>query len=72
MRFAIGFLIGLLLVALHVLIEGTVGHIRWARADGPGASTIAMVLVTYILLACRNLGDWTHGGKGAGLSLIHI
>lgn len=53
MRFAIGFLIGTLLVALHVLIEGTIGHVRWARSDGPGSGTIALLLVTYVLLACR-------------------
>jgi membrane protease YdiL (CAAX protease family) len=52
-RFVIGFLIGILLVALHVLIEGSIGHIRWARSDGPSSGTIALFLVTYILLACR-------------------
>jgi membrane protease YdiL (CAAX protease family) len=52
-RFVIGFLLGALLVALHVLIEGTLGHITWARSAGPGSGTIAMMLVTYILLACR-------------------
>jgi uncharacterized protein len=53
MRFVIGFLIGALLVALHVLIEGTIGHIRWARSEGPGSDAIALTLVTYVLLACR-------------------
>jgi len=52
-RFVIGFLMGALLVAIHVLIEGTIGHIRWARSDGPGSGTIALLLVTYLLLACR-------------------
>jgi membrane protease YdiL (CAAX protease family) len=53
MRFGIGFLLGVLLVAFHVLIEATVGHIRWARSEGPGSGTIAVTLVTYVLLACR-------------------
>jgi membrane protease YdiL (CAAX protease family) len=53
LRFVIGFLIGMLLVALHVLIEGTFGHMRWARSAGPGFGTIAVTLVTYLLLACR-------------------
>jgi membrane protease YdiL (CAAX protease family) len=53
MRFVIGFLIGILLVAFHVLIEGTVGQVRWARAEGPGSGKIAVTLVTFVLLACR-------------------
>lgn len=52
-RFTIGFLLGVLLVALHVLIEATIGHIHWARSAGPGSGTIALTLVTYVLLACR-------------------
>ena len=52
-RFVIGFLIGILLVALHVLIEGAIGHIRWARSEGPVSGTIALLLATYVLLACR-------------------
>jgi membrane protease YdiL (CAAX protease family) len=53
MRFAIGFVLGVLLVAFHVLIEGTFGHISWARSEGPGAGAIAATLLTFVLLACR-------------------
>jgi len=53
MRFVIGFLLGILLVAFHVLIEGTVGHIRWARSEGQGSGTIAVMLVAFVLLASR-------------------
>jgi membrane protease YdiL (CAAX protease family) len=51
-RFFAGFLLGLFLVVLHVSIEGFAG-LRWVRAGGVGFLDIAMMLITYILLACR-------------------
>lgn len=52
-RFAVGFGLGLLLVAMHVSIEAIVGRVRWIRSESVGPGTIAMMLATYILLACR-------------------
>jgi membrane protease YdiL (CAAX protease family) len=52
-RFFAGFLLGLFLVVLHVSIEASAGHLRWVRADGVGFLDIAMMLIAYILLACR-------------------
>jgi membrane protease YdiL (CAAX protease family) len=52
-RFAIGFILGLLLVALHMAIVGFVGHTRWARTQGVGFPDIATSLIIYFLLSCR-------------------
>jgi membrane protease YdiL (CAAX protease family) len=52
-RFAIGFILGLLLVALNMAIVGFVGHIRWVRTQGVGFPDIATTLIIYLLLSCR-------------------
>jgi membrane protease YdiL (CAAX protease family) len=52
-RFAIGFLLGLLLVAAHVSIEAFAGHIRWVRSEGVGLPEIAISMIVYVLLSCR-------------------
>lgn len=53
LRFVVGFLVGLILVALHVSIEGIAGHIRWVRSEGVDSLDIAASLIVYVLLACR-------------------
>jgi membrane protease YdiL (CAAX protease family) len=52
-RFAIGFILGLLLVALHTAIVGFVGHTRWVRTPGVGFRDLATTLVLFFRLACR-------------------
>jgi len=53
LRFVVGFVVGLILVALHVTIEGAFGHIRWVRSEGVDFPAIAASLIVYLLLACR-------------------
>ena len=53
LRFVFGFLIGLLLVALHVSIVTFAGNIRWVRSQGIGFQSVATSLVIYFLLSCR-------------------
>lgn len=53
LRFAIGFTLGLLLVALHMSIEGLAGHIRWVRSESAGSLSILTSLIIYFLLSCR-------------------
>lgn len=53
LRFAIGFAVGLLLVTLHMSIEGLAGNVRWVRSEGVGFLDIATSLITYLLLSCR-------------------
>jgi membrane protease YdiL (CAAX protease family) len=53
LRFVAGFLAGLLLVVLHVLIEAFVGGLRWVRTEGVGSLDVVMMLITCVLLACR-------------------
>lgn len=53
LRFAFGFLAGLVLVALYASISAAVGHVRWVRAPGTGFAAAALSLVTYIALSCR-------------------
>jgi len=53
LRLAIGFILGLLLVALHMSIEASAGHVRWVRSEGVGFSDIAASLIIYFLLSCR-------------------
>ena len=52
-RFVLGFLLGLLLVALHVAILGFAGHVLWVRSDSVGVLDIATATVVYLLLSCR-------------------
>jgi membrane protease YdiL (CAAX protease family) len=53
LRFVVGFLVGLILVALHVSVEAIAGHIRWARSDGVDTLAITASLIVYVLLASR-------------------
>ena len=53
LRFAIGFTLGLLLVALHTSIVGSAANVRWVRSEGVGFLDIATVLIIYFLLSCR-------------------
>ena len=53
LRFAIGFIVGLLLVALHMAIEGFAGNVRWVRSEGVGLLDIVTPLIIYCLLSCR-------------------
>ncbi|MGH7603521.1 MAG: lysostaphin resistance A-like protein [Gemmatimonadaceae bacterium] len=53
LRFAVGFLIGAILVALHVSIEAFIGHVQWARSENVGSRDTLTMLITYILLASR-------------------
>ncbi len=52
-RFAIGFIVGLILIALHVLILAIGGGVTWIRSPSVAPSGLALPLLTYILLACR-------------------
>lgn len=52
-RFLFGFGLGLILVAAHVSIEATVGHIRWVRSDAARPASILTMLLLYVLLASR-------------------
>jgi CAAX protease family protein len=53
MRLAIGFLIGLSLVALQAGIVGFVGHVRLVRSPEIGFSSSSTALATYLVLSCR-------------------
>jgi len=53
MRFVLGFLLGLVLVALHVAILGFAGHVLWIRSDSVGVLDVATTAVVYLLLSCR-------------------
>ena len=53
LRFIGGVLVGLLLVTLHVSIERFVGGLRWVRTEGVGSLDVVIMLITYVLLACR-------------------
>jgi membrane protease YdiL (CAAX protease family) len=53
LRFAIGFLLGLLLVALHTSIVGFASDVRWVRSESVSFLDIATSLIIYFLLSCR-------------------
>ena len=53
LRFAIGFFLGLLLVALHTSLVAVAGDVRWVRLENVRTSSIVAALVTYFLLSCR-------------------
>lgn len=53
LRFALGFLAGLVLVAIYASISAAVGHVRWVRAPGTGLAAAVMSLLTYIALSSR-------------------
>ena len=52
-RLAIGFVLGLLLVALHMSIVALAANVRWVRAEGVGFLNIVTSLIIYLLLSCR-------------------
>src|ERR1017187_1956208 len=53
LRFAIGFLIGAILVALNSTVLWGAGHVRWIRASEIGFSDVMITLVAYFFLALR-------------------
>lgn len=53
LRFTVGFIMGLLLVALHTSILGFAGHVRWVRSEGVGSLSVLTTLIAYFLLSCR-------------------
>jgi len=52
-RLAVGFAIGLLLVALHSSLQAALGHVHWVRAPDVGLAAVSVSLLTYLALACR-------------------
>jgi membrane protease YdiL (CAAX protease family) len=52
-RLTVGFLVGLLLVALWAAFSAAVGPVRWARAPAGGSPGVMTALVTYVVLSCR-------------------
>jgi len=52
-RFVIGVAAGFLLVALHLAIVASAGHVEWVRNSGSQAKGISIALLGYGLLALR-------------------
>lgn len=52
-RFAIGFMMGLLIVALWWCALALSGDVRWVPAKGSSALEVWIVLVAFIVLSCR-------------------
>ena len=52
-RFAIGFMIGLSLVALHSYLVGIVGHVRLVRTAGASLEQAGLIFLGYVLLSAR-------------------
>lgn len=52
-RLAIGFMIGLSLVALHSYLVGVVGHVRLVRTTGASLEQAGLILLGYVLLSAR-------------------
>lgn len=52
-RLAFGFFIGLLMVAVQGSFVTFDGHVHWVRTGGTGIAPIAMALLAYLALACR-------------------
>lgn len=52
-RFGAGVAIGLTLVTLQTMAVSATGHIHWTRAGNPPIASLALVPLTYLLLACR-------------------
>lgn len=52
-RFVLGFLIGLLLVALSMLIQTLAGHLRWVRTPAVGFAPMMITLIGFVALSCR-------------------
>ena len=53
LRFAFGFLAGLVLVAVYASISAAAGHVWWLRAPRTGFAATLMSLFTYVALSCR-------------------
>ena len=52
-RFALGFLIGLTLVALQSLLLAIIGHVHWVRIPQQSLAPTATALLLYLILATR-------------------
>jgi hypothetical protein len=52
-RLALGFLIGLAMVALQSVLLGPIGHIHWVRTPQQSLLPAATALLLYLLLATR-------------------
>jgi membrane protease YdiL (CAAX protease family) len=52
-RLLLGFAIGLFLVAAQTCLFAIAGHVRWVRSSVPVVTPMLIVLVTYLMLACR-------------------
>ena len=50
---AIGFALGLLLVALHSLLVSTAGGVVWVRTSNPSPLQASLLVVGYLLLSAR-------------------
>jgi membrane protease YdiL (CAAX protease family) len=53
LRLAIGFLMGLILVALHTVMAWGAGHVRWVPASGVGLLEATLTLIAFLLLSAR-------------------
>jgi membrane protease YdiL (CAAX protease family) len=53
LRFASGFLAGLVLVALYASISAFSGHVRWVRSPQNGFVSAMVSLATFLALSCR-------------------
>ncbi|HEX6627835.1 MAG TPA: CPBP family intramembrane glutamic endopeptidase [Gemmatimonadaceae bacterium] len=53
LRLATGFVLGLLLVSLHMSIEAIAADVRWVRSEGVGFLDLLTSLIIYLLLSCR-------------------
>ena len=53
LRLAVGFLIGLFLVALHTAIVWGAGHVRWVPSSGVSVLDAALTLAAFVLLSAR-------------------
>ncbi|HEY1685484.1 MAG TPA: type II CAAX endopeptidase family protein [Tepidisphaeraceae bacterium] len=53
LRFVVGFVTGLLLVALSAAIQTVVGHLRWVRTPGVGLGSVIITILGFTALASR-------------------
>ncbi len=52
-RLALGFVAGLFMVAVHFSFVTLASHVAWVRMPEIGVAPVAMALIAYLLLACR-------------------
>jgi membrane protease YdiL (CAAX protease family) len=52
-HFAVGFMLGLSLVALHSYLVDIAGHVRWTRTPGGLANQVSVVVAGYLFLSAR-------------------